>query len=93
MTVMFVEMTVKFVEMTVKSVEMTAGAGYARRRNTHGRFPITRPSFFHSAAFFVLIYASGIVMLAATQILVDALHVASMSAKSESFLYGVSMMI
>jgi hypothetical protein len=37
--------------------------------------------------------ASGMVMLAATQILVEALHEDSMSAKSESFLYGVSMMI
>ena len=87
-------MTIKscLVEMTIKScsVEMTV---YAKSKNTHGRLPITRPSFFHSATFLVLMYASGIVMFAATQIFVDALHDASISVKSESFLYGVSMMI
>ena len=34
-------------------------------------------------------YASGIVMFAATQTLVDAAQTDSMSAKRDSFLYGV----
>ena len=54
---------------------------------------MVRPSFFHSLTFFVFIYASGIVMFAATHTLTFAPHTARISANSESFLSGVSMMI
>ena len=52
-----------------------------------------RFSFFHCDTVFVLIKASGIVMFAATQSLVDGEQVESISLKRESFLYGVSIII
>ena len=54
---------------------------------------MVRPSFFHSDTFFVLMNASGMVMFAATHTFVEDPHTESMSPKSESLRYGVSIII
>lgn len=67
--------------------------GQASRQKTHGLFPITGLSDFHSSTVLVIMKASGIVTFAATHILVLPLQIDNMSENMESFLYGVSMKI
>ena len=66
---------------------------YTSNRNTQGLFPIVGTFFFQSPMLAVRMYAVGRVRSAAMHSLVEGLHTERISARRESFRYGVSIII